>query len=241
MLCVQNVSKSFGGVKAVEQASFEVSKGEITALIGPNGAGKTTVFDIVSGFVRPEFGHVLFDGKSIEKLEPFEIASLGISRTFQLTRLFKNMTVRENLLLALNQLDQKFFSILGKEQSLDDKIMQALQEVELKISPKTSVQSLSYGQKKLVELARALLLPHSLLMLDEPVAGVNPLVRKKISGTLSKFKEEKETVLVIEHDMDFVMGLCDRIIVMDKGKVIGKGKPNEIKKNPQVLEAYLGR
>ena len=244
MLKVVNLKKHFGGVKAVDGCSFEVKKGTITALIGPNGSGKTTVFNLISGILKEDSGKVIFDSTDITHFSPEAVSNIGISRLFQQTRLFNNLTVKENLLLALDNEDTKLWkNLLGfnkvtKEK--EEKIRKMLKLVGIERFENKLARELSYGQKRLVELIRTILNPHKLLMLDEPVAGVNPELRREIAKLLKKLKKQGDTILLIEHDMDFALSLADFVIVMDEGKVIAKGKPREIRNNKKVLEAYLG-
>jgi len=244
MLKIKNLKKYFGGVKAVNDCSFEIEERKITALIGPNGAGKSTVFNLISGIIKPDEGEILFNGKNISKLNPEKISNLGISRLFQQTMLFNNLTVKENLLLAFDNEDTKFWkNFFGKNKLSNEKLKKIkamLELIKMENFENKKAKDLSYGQKRLVELIRTIINPHILLMLDEPVAGVNPQIRMEIAEMLKKLKTQGETILLIEHDMNFTLGVSDKIIVMDEGKVIAEGKPEEIKNNPQVLEAYLG-
>lgn len=246
MLVIKNLKKYFGGVKAVDDCNFEIGKGTITALIGPNGAGKSTVFNLVSGLLKADSGKIIFDNRDITNLKPEKISNLGISRLFQQTHLFNNLTVKENLLLALDNEDTKFWKNLFRVNSrryscnFVSRVKKMLKLVEMEKFENNLARDLSYGQKRLIEIIRTILNPHKLLMLDEPVAGVNPRLRKKISEILLDLKRKGSTILLIEHDMNFALSLSDYLIVMGKGKVIAEGKPEEIKNNPKVLEAYLG-
>lgn len=244
MLKIKNLYKHFGGILAVNDCSFEVEAGKITALIGPNGSGKTTVFNLVSGIVNLDRGKIYFKNDIINNSSVEQISNLGISRVFQQSRLFKNLTVRENLLLAIDNEDTKLWkNIFGRTKitkQKEDRIKEVLNEFGISKIENYRASELSFGQKRLVELARTILNPHHLLMLDEPVAGVNPKIKKDIATLLLNLKKTNETVLLIEHDMSFVLDIADRIIVMDAGKVIAEGSPDQIKNNKLVLEAYLG-
>jgi len=244
MLRIKDLKKHFGGVKAVDGCEFEVRPKTITALIGPNGAGKSTVFNLASGIMKPDSGKIIFDNKNITNLRPVRISNLGISRLFQQTKLFSNLTVKENLLLALDNEDTKFwknlFGLNKITREKEGKIKEMLKLIGLEKFENILTRDLSYGQKRLIELLRTILNPHKFLMLDEPVAGVTPKLREEIAKVLLKLKQQGETILLIEHDMGFTLGIADEVIVMEKGKVIAQGKPDEIKNNPEVLEAYLG-
>jgi len=245
MLNIRNLSKSFGGVKAVNNCSFAVQPNTITTLIGPNGAGKTTVFNLLSGLLSRDGGEIMVGTQVLGDRPAFARAQGLFSRTFQLNQVFLNMTVEENCLLALDIHDQDFWkNMLGQErdEAFEKKQVQEILEM-LGISSQTqTLASLcSYGQQKLVGIARALLLPHSILLLDEPVAGVNPRLREELKTILRSLKEKGETILVIEHDMDFVMSIADHVIVMSEGRVLKEGSPKEIQKDKEVLEIYLGK
>ncbi len=244
MLKIKNLKKSFGGINAVNGCSFEIKQATITALIGPNGAGKSTVFNLISGVLKEDSGKIIFDEQEITNFSPEKVSNSGISRLFQKCALFNNLTVKENLLLALDNHDTKFwknlfgFNKITKEK--ENRVGEMLKLIELQEFGDTLVQDLSYGQKRLVELIRTILNPHKFLMLDEPVAGVNPKLRQVIADVLMKLKNDGETILLIEHDMNFTLGIADKVIVMDEGKTLTQGKPEEIRNNPQVLQAYLG-
>jgi len=242
MLKVENLKKYFGGVKAVNGASFQIKKNKITALIGPNGSGKTTIFNLISGLERPDFGRIIFDNKDITKLSIEKISNMGISRIFQHSRLFENLLVKENLEVAMNNKDTQFWSnLLGLNYNSNEfKIKEILESLDMSAFFNTCASELSYGQKRLIELGRAILDYHKLIMLDEPVAGINPGLRKKLSKIILDLKEKGETILLIEHDMEFTLGIADEVIVLDEGVIIAQGSPNEIRNNPKVLEAYLG-
>jgi ABC-type branched-subunit amino acid transport system ATPase component len=244
MLKILNLKKHFGGVKAVDDCSFEIEPGKITALIGPNGSGKSTVFNLVAGILKPDSGQILFDGKNIVGKSVDTISNLGISRVFQQAHLFRNLTVKENLFLALDNEDMSFWkNVLGLNKynkAKKKRVGEALRDFEITKVENNSTGEISFGQKRLTELARAVLNPHKLLILDEPVAGVNPRLKKEIEKIILNLKTKGETILFIEHDMGFTLSIADSIIVLDAGKVIAQGTPEQIKKNPKVLEAYLG-
>src|SRR3989338_6395086 len=227
MLSLKNVSKSFGGLRAVDRCTFEVEENTITSLIGPNGAGKTTVFNIISGLTMSDAGTIRLLNKNITNMQAYKIAQAGISRTFQLTKVFKNLSIKDNLLIA--------------KKANEEKMKEVLESVYLHKSLDTIAGELSYGQQRLLELARALLNPHFLLMLDEPTAGVNPKIRQELKTILRNLRKEGKTIFLIEHDMDFVMDISDIVIVLNEGKVLKIGKPREISRDKRVLEAYLGK
>lgn len=240
MLQVKQVNKSFGGVRAVDNCSFSVKRGKITALIGPNGSGKSTIFNLINNILSLDLGRILFDGQDITNLAPYKIASKGISRMYQQTRLAKNLKVYENLALAVQENQNIWTALFKRAKSHDKDVRNALQLVGMRAIHDKLAGELSYGQQRLIELARTIINNQQLLLLDEPVAGVNPTIRKRISIILKKLRSEGRTILLIEHDMNFVMKLADEIVVMDEGRVIAKGKPELIRKNKKVIDAYLG-
>lgn len=244
MLKIKNLSKHFGGVKAVNNCSFEIKENSITALIGPNGSGKSTVFNLISGIIKEDSGEIIYDKTDITHFPPEKVSNTGISRLFQKSQLFDNLTIKENLLLALDNEDTKFWkNIMGKNKIYkvkEKKVKEALKLVEMENFLNKLGRELSYGQKRLIEIVRTILNPHKLLILDEPIAGVNPKLRIKISEILLNLKKQGTTILLIEHDMNFALNLADKVIVLDEGKVIAQGKPNQIKNSKKVLQAYLG-
>ncbi len=249
MLEVRDVVKNFGGLKAVAGCTLSVKEGTITGLIGPNGAGKTTLFNIITGFIKPDHGEISFLGERIEGLAPHQIFAKKIYRTFQITREFAQMTVLENLMIMpYRQIGERIWNtwfrpkaVMAQEREIKEKALEVLEFVELYKLKDEYAGSLSGGQKKLLEVARSLMADPKLVLLDEPGAGINKTLMKKLVTKIEMLREEKNiTFLLIEHDMDLVMNLCNPVIVMSEGKKLAEGLPEEIKKNPMVLEAYLG-
>lgn len=241
MLTVRDLTKRFGGITALDRCSFSVAPNTVTALVGPNGAGKTTAFNCIAGMHAPDKGIIEFSGRDITHLPIHTRARLGISRTFQMVRTFANMTVEENLRLAAETGDEKFWqSLFSPRLASTNALQDTLDLVGLTQPLSYPAKSLSYGQSKLLSLARALLQPHTILMLDEPVAGVAPALRDKFKTLLSDLKKRGETVFFIEHDMDFVRTVADQVIVMDQGRALTEGTPSEVFEDKKVLEAYLG-
>jgi len=247
MLTIKNLHKEFGGIKAVNSCSFEVPEGKIVALIGPNGAGKTTVFNLITGFIQPDKGKVSLDNQDITNLKPCVIAQSGVSRTFQIIRLFKNMTALENLLIAMPEQMEKFWHALAQlpsmkklERSNITKAMELLEFVGLKDKANSLAKNLSYGQQKLLEIAKALAPDPKIILLDEPASGVNPTMLKNIKKLLKQLNKKGKTIFFIEHNMDFVMDMAHKVIVLDYGEEIAAGTPEKIRKNRKVIDAYLG-
>ncbi len=249
MLEIKNVHKSFGGLTAVDGCSLSVKKGSITGLIGPNGAGKTTLFNVITGHYKLDEGSIVFEDQEIGGLAPHQIFGKKLYRTFQITREFAQMSVLENLMLMpKGQIGEKFWNtwfklkeIKQQETENKDKALDVLEFVELIDLQNEYAGSLSGGQKKLLELARSMMADPEMVLLDEPGAGINPTLMKKLMSNIQTLCDQKGiTFLLIEHDMDLVMKLCDPVIVMSEGKKLAEGTAEEIKCNEQVLEAYLG-
>jgi len=240
LLQIQDLYKSFGGIKAVNACSFEVKKGTITALIGPNGAGKTTVFNLISGLLKIDSGSIKFKGERINELQPHQITRKGISRTFQISRDLMEMTLLENLIV---QSPTTGFSDLFKGSMLhheEEHAMELLDFVGITHLAHEKSKNLSFGQKKLMEFAAALMAKPELILLDEPAGGVNPALLDEIIERILLLNNQGITFLIVEHNMDVVMNLCDPVVVMAYGEVLAEGSPDAIQNNSQVLEAYLG-
>ena len=241
MIQIKNMFKKFGGVKALDNCSIEIKQSKITAIIGPNGSGKSTLFHIISHLIEKDSGKIYFNNKQICRLKDYQRAKLGFSRTFQEVRLFKNLTIKEHFEIAMECEDEKLLrSLFKKKNNHTEKIIECLQFVGLNKPLNTLASNLSYGQRKLLDLAVAIAKPHSILFLDEPVAGVNPEIKAQIKKIISELKQKGSTIVIIEHDMNFIMDISDFIYVMDYGKVIAQGLPKEIQNNKLVLDAYLG-
>ncbi len=240
MLEIDNLSKHFGGIRAVDGCSFTVPKGSITALIGPNGAGKTTAFNCISRTTDPSAGKVLLEGQRIEHLRPHKITRMGLSRTFQISRNLADMTVLENVICQsrIGGWRDLFKPALGAEEV--EKAMEILDFLGITRIAYEDGSNLSYGQKKLMDLAALLMSDPKIILLDEPAGGVNPTLLEEIIGHIQKLNEQGLTVLIVEHNMDLIMRLSHKIVVMAQGKVIADGKPEEVRENPAVLDAYLG-
>ncbi|MEY3331889.1 MAG: ABC transporter ATP-binding protein [Cuspidothrix sp.] len=250
LLAATGLCKNFGGIKAVQEANIEVVKGSITGLIGPNGAGKTTLFNLLSNFIRPDKGRVIFDGEPIHQLQPYQIAQQGLVRTFQVARALSRLSVLDNMLLgAQKQTGENFWQVqfqphivAKEEKQLKERAMFLLESVGLEKKASDYAGGLSGGQRKLLEIGRALMTNPKLILLDEPAAGVNPRLIDDICGRiLSWNRNDGMTFLIIEHNMDVVMSLCDRVWVLAEGKNLAVGTPTEIQNNTKVLEAYLGQ
>ncbi|MEA5580588.1 ABC transporter ATP-binding protein [Nodularia harveyana UHCC-0300] len=250
LLAATGLCKSFGGIQAVKDAKIEVNKGSITGLIGPNGAGKTTLFNLLSNFIHPDKGRVIFDGEPIQNLQPYQIAQQGLVRTFQVARTLSRLSVLDNMLLAAQkQTGENFWQVqlqphivAQEEKEFKEQAMFLLESVGLAQKAQEYAGGLSGGQRKLLEMGRALMTNPKLILLDEPAAGVNPRLIDDICDRILKWnREDGMTFLIIEHNMDVIMTLCDRVWVMAEGQNLAEGNPAEIQNNSQVLEAYLGK
>jgi branched-chain amino acid transport system ATP-binding protein len=249
MLRLENIVKDFGGLRVLDSLTLQVGEGLIFGLIGPNGAGKTTLFNIVSGLSRPTSGKVIFNGRDITHLPPSSIAARGMGRTFQNIRIFKELSLLENVLAGMHRLfTYSPISMLlnlpvqkREEKALREKAMDILDLFHLASKANRQAENLSYGEQRKLELARALATSPKLLLVDEPAAGMNPAETEELMGEILQINKRGYTICLIEHDMKFVMGLCQQVAVLNFGELIALGSPEEVKCNSLVIEAYLGK
>lgn len=247
IVVADHVRRSFGGLTAVDVEHVEIQRGAITALIGPNGAGKTTFFNVITGFDDADEGKWSFNGRQVAGMAPYRLARIGMVRTFQLTKALSRMTVMDNMRLgAKGQIGERFYAAVlpflwnGQEKSIAARAVTLLERFNLHEKVDDFAGSLSGGQRKLLEMARALMAEPELIMLDEPMAGVNPALKQSLLGHIKTMREEGTTVLFVEHDMDMVHDISDWVIVMAQGSVIAEGPPDAVMKDPAVIDAYLG-
>jgi neutral amino acid transport system ATP-binding protein len=245
LLRTDRVSKAFGGVQALDEATIEVEEGSIAGLIGPNGSGKTTLFNVITGYERVDSGQVYLGGKDITNAAPDKVFAAGIGRTFQLTRVFSRLTVMENMIVAAQHHERghgRLRNPLARAggPATRRRAMELLEFTGIATHAGALAETLSYGQRKLLEMSYVLMASPSIVLLDEPAGGVNPTLITTIADRIRQLNEQGTTFLIVEHNMDFVMGLCDKVTVLDYGSAVVSGPPSVVRTDPKVLDAYLG-
>ena len=245
LLRTDGVSKAFGGVQALDGATIEVDEGSIAGLIGPNGSGKTTLFNVITGYERVDSGHVYLGGKEITNAAPDKVFAAGVGRTFQLTRVFSRLTVMENMIVAAQHHERgqgRLRNPLARAggPATRRRAMELLEFTTIAKYAGALAETLSYGQRKLLEMSYVLMASPSIVLLDEPAGGVNPTLITMIADRIRQLNERGTTFLIVEHNMDFVMGLCDKVTVLDYGTAVVSGPPSVVRTDPKVLDAYLG-
>lgn len=249
LLATKGIGITFGGLRAVDNFEVKIEEGELVGLIGPNGAGKTTIFNMLTGVYLPTEGDIFINGKKVNGKKPYQIVKAGLSRTFQNIRLFSDLTVIDNIKIAFHK-DMTYSTFAGifrlpkfwkEEEEITVKALELLDLFDMRGDAENLAKNLPYGKQRKLEICRALATNPKLLLLDEPAAGMNPQETKELMETIHFIRDKFDvTILLIEHDMSLVMGICERIVVIDYGKIIAKGTPDEIKNNEKVIGAYLG-